>query len=192
MVEFTIPKKSKVVTSIKRGRINDVDETVVADVPEILGDPLAWLPRLGTITPLEWDAAYGLVDLPSDEFPEWHLINTDVDNLPVLESVRARAIWSRPQQWRETGTPAQILQTLTTDRIDFLNPESYSFTEMADFTQRLAMCVLINSNAASRMRTMGVLTYQESVIQRVFGNDNWTNVPDDVIGDGYDDVGSSS
>ncbi len=192
MVEFTIPKQSKVIVSIKRGRPSDIDETLAQNVAEILGDPIAWLPRLGTITPLEIDFTYGVVDAPGTEFIEWFLLNCDVDNIPAIESIRARSLWWRAQQWRSIGTDAGPVQTLTRDDIDLLNPESYSFTEVADFTQRQALCVISHTDASSaRVRILGVVTYQETIIQRRFGNDNWTNVPDDVIGEDYDDVGSS-
>ncbi len=176
MVEFSIgSKKDFVVTSIRRGRVNDIRETVVDDVPEVLGDPLAWIPRLGSVTPLEWDAAYGLGDDPADEYLEWFLVAVDVDNLPTLESVRALSIWWRPQAWRSIGTDSGPVQTMVHDTIDFFNPETYSFQETADFTQRYAVCVVINSDQdQSDMRTVGVLTYQETLIQRVFGSDNWT------------------
>ncbi len=175
MVEFTTgSKKDFMVTSVKRGRINDIDEVVATGIPEVLGDPLAWLPRLGSITPLELDVHYGLQDQPGDELPEVHVVLVDVDNLPTIESVRARAIWSGVQNWRTIGTIGQLIQTLSHAEVDWFNPETYSMTEFASFTQRLAVCFLIHSNTTSRFIAMGVMAYSETIIQRVFGSDNWT------------------
>ncbi len=174
MVEFTIPKDSFVVSSIRRGRITDISETGTTNTPEVLGDPLAWIQPLSTITPLEWDCTYGLSDDPLDELAEWMLAAVDIEAVPTLTSVRALSIWWRAQQWRSIGTDSGPVQTLTQDSVDFLNPESYNYLQMAGFTQRYAVCCLIVGSVASDFRTVGVLTYQEDLIQRVFGGDGWT------------------
>ncbi len=190
MVQYTIPSKSFEVTSIKRARPDDIDETLAQNVPEIIGSPLAFIPRLGAISPQELDFGYGVVDQPGTEFIEWFLVLVDVDNLPTLASIRARSVWWRAQQWRTIGTDNGPIQTMTQDRIDFLNSETYTFSEVADFTQRLALCAICNTDASSaRIRVLGVLTYSETVIQRVFGSDNWTD--NEEFGD-QDDSGSSS
>jgi len=174
MAEFTIPKKSFVVTSIKRGRIDDLSLSVSTNVVTIMGNPLAHLPRLGTITPLEFDSHYGVGSDPTDSTSEWWLVMVDIDNLPTRESVRALSIWNALQNWRSIGTDSGPTQTVTHAEVDFLNTQSYSFTEMADFTQRMAVCLLGLSNGSIAMLQVGVLTYAETIIQRVFGSDNWT------------------
>lgn len=167
------------ITSIKRSRIFSFNEDVGS--LEILDGPLAWVPRLGSITPLHWICDYGLRDDPVDEFVEWILLMCDVDNLPTIDSCRARALWHRAQNWRSIGTDSGPIQTMTKDDVDWLNPETYGTTEFADFTQRLAMVVVVeDTSATSTVNVLGVLTYREDLIQRVFGNDNWTfNDPDD-------------
>lgn len=174
MVDFTIGSaKDFIVTSIKRGRIDVIQQSI--GTPEIVGDPIAWLPRLGSITPLEWDVWFGQEADPTDLMLELCLLLADVDNLPIMASVKARSIWMALQIWRSIGTDAGPIQTANHDNIDFLNPQTYTMTEMASFTQRLALMVIADDRGGTfQLSMLGVLTYQEDVIQRVFGSDNWT------------------
>lgn len=177
MVEWTIPKKSFVVTSVKRARIRKFSEQLVTiDAPQIIDVPLAPIPRMGSVTPLEWDASFGLNDSTySSVAIEFYLTMIDRDNIPTSASVSARSIWGRYQRWRSVGTDAGPIMTTTDDVIDFLNPEGYTPSEFASFTQRLALCAIGISNTANiGIDMVATLTYQETVIQRVFGNDNWT------------------
>jgi len=180
MVEFTTgSSKDFEVISTKRERIFDT-EAIAQNVPEVLAEPLAWLPRLGTITPVEWDVTYGLGTAPSAVRLEWYLLMVDVDNLPFIGSIRDRAIWGTMQRWRLVGTDAGPIQTLQHQEVDFFNPETYNMTEMAAFTQRLAVVVIAHTDQNQTVDCYGVLTYIETVIQRVFGSDNWTfEDPDD-------------
>ncbi len=176
MVDYTKgSKKDFEVNSIKRGRVSVFGESVAQNTPEILGDVLAWLPRLGTITPLEWDAFFGDGGDVTNDVLEWHLLLLDIDNLPTIASIRARALWQALQRWRDFGTAGNEAMVTSKAEVDWLNPEAYTFTEFASFTQRLAMAVIGNSQGNTiSMDCIGVLTYMETVIQRVFGSDNWT------------------
>ncbi len=175
MVEFSQgSKKDFAVVSTKRGRVSDVAKTLDANVVNIIGDPLAWIPRLGSVTPLEFDLFFGLGDDPTDEYIEWWLESMDIDNLPTVDSARARSLWTAVQQWRSIGTDSGPVQTMEHAEVDFFNPQTYSFEETADFTQRNAVVLACYSNLAAASQQSGVLTYAETLIQRVFGSDNWT------------------
>lgn len=174
MVEFTIPTKSFVVNSIKKGRIS-VTGTVVTNLVN-MGN-LAFLPRLGAITPLEWDVTYGINGYPgTDRGIEWALILVDIDNLPLIDGIRSRAIWQRMQRWEAVGTDSGPIQTLTMENKVFFNPTAFTTTEFAGFSQRLALAVMGNARdgGAASADCIGTLTYAEALIQRVFGNDNAT------------------
>ncbi len=162
---------------------------------EVIGDPIAWLPRLATLTPLEWDVTWGLFADPSDVLAEFHLLMADVDNIPDITSAAALAIWSDAQNWRSLGTPGQVVQTLQTALVDFLNPQSYTFTELAGFTQRQAIVIIgDDQNGTASVMVLGVLTYQLDVIQRIFGSDSWTFTMDDpeFEWEGYNGTSDSS
>lgn len=187
MVDFFIPRKSKVIISIKRHRIRSIAQGLVTTVPEILDLGVA-IPRLGTITPLEWDVSWGVTGIITQSIRyEIYMTLIDIDNLPQIAGIADRAIWSSAQFW-QFNTGVGITQMLQREIQDFFNPASFTFTERADFTQRLSLAIIgLITNANEGVDTVGVLTYQEELIQRVFGNDNASYETDN--GD-WEDFGS--
>ncbi len=179
MVEFFIPSKSKVISSIKRHAFRVLAfDPAAAVTPEIV-EEMIWVPRLGTVTPLEFDMSYGISGSIITNRQEWYLTLVDVDNLPNVLGASGRAIWSALQTWI-VSSAVGITQTMNREIQDFFNPASFNFAERADFTQRLALVLLnVSSEADQTSHVAGVITYQEDLVQRVFGNDNATYETDD-------------
>ncbi len=178
MVEFTIPKGSKIITSIKRKSFRDVGNTSSQNTVTKIRD-LVFIPRLGTITPLEWDVSYGVASgLAASVRAEFYLALIDVDNLPQIAGLSDRALWAAAQFWLSM-TEIGVINTYTREVQDFFNPTSFNFSERADYTQRLAISLLTFFSQTETADAIGVLTYQEDLIQRKFGNDNSTFVRDD-------------
>ncbi len=174
MVQFTIPKGSFVVTSIKRTSFRVLAQAISQNTPTIVVQ-LAWLQRLSTLTPLELDMSYGPSSLPGGQPNEWYMGLVDIDNLPSIEGLADRAIWSAAALWVVTSSVG-INQALKRETADFFNPASFTVTEVADFTTRMLIALMNHSGAGSppTVNAIGVLTYQEDVVQRVFPSDDWT------------------
>ncbi len=181
MARFTIPKGSKVISSIKRKSFRASAVGLTASQLENLAD-IIWVPRLGTITPLEFDMSYGRFDVPSAGTVvqiEWMLTLVDVDNLPQAIGARDRAIWFAAQLW-VCATAVGFVDMMKREIQDFFNPASFSFTEVADYTQRLVVSLLTFTGSADvDVSAMGVMTFQEDLIQRKWGGDNSTFDVDD-------------
>lgn len=179
MPDRFIPKGSKVITSVKRTAIRESVAVAASTSVVVLLKTMIWIPRLGIVTPLEWDVSYGVTTpITADETMEWFLTLVDIDNLPLIAGAADRAIWSAAQAWtRDTDVGKR--QMLTREIQDFFNPASFSFTERADFTQRLGVALLALSSNAETFFTVGVITYQEELIQRKWGGDNATFDRDD-------------
>ncbi len=176
MADRIIPKGSKLITSIKRKSVRLINQVPDASVITNLST-MAWVPRLGSITPLEWDVSLGLTDVQISSRVNFFLVLVDVDNLPLITGAADRAIWSFAQFW-DVLTAVGTHQTLSREVQDFFNPASFSFTERADFTQRLGIALLLHSVNKSH-DAIGVLTFQETLIQRKWGGDNSTFDRDD-------------
>jgi len=172
MPEFEIPTKSFVVSYTKRKGFRN-STGLTADIITML-EELIWIPRLGTVTPLEFDLSYGVTSLiASNERFEWYLVLVDVNNLPTQTGAFTQAIWSAAQAWT-VDTAVGKRQVLSREVNDMFNPQSFSFHEVADFTQRLAVSLIAEFNQAETSFVLGVITWQETIIQRVFGGDSAT------------------
>ncbi len=179
MVLQTIPKGSKVIISIKRHSWRHIDFNVVAANAIELMDTGLWIPRLGTITPLELDMSYGPASLAASTRTDWYWVLVDVDNLPLIQGASDRAIWSALYEWVVLSAVGAA-QIMSREIQDFFNPASFNFTERADFTQRLALALVFQStSSAVDVQSVGVFTYEETLIQRKWGGDNSTFDVDD-------------
>ncbi len=173
MPEFGIPDKSFTVTYLKRKGFRNIAQAMSANVITNLQN-LIWIPRLGTVTPLEFDISYGITGIIGGSIRmEWYLVLVDVNNLPLIEGASERAIWSSAQFW-QLSTAVGFQQMLSRDLADFFNPASFSFHEVADFTQRLVIALVGFQNTTEAVDAVGVITWQETLIQRVFGGDSAT------------------
>lgn len=140
-----------------------------SQVPEILSI-VAWLPRLGSITPLEMDISYGLSDGATDnELIEFFLALVDVDNIPDGAALRSHAIWQRVQSW-QVASAVGVNQMMSYDVIDWFTPPTYTYTEVAGFTRRTALCILALSNQTSSVLVQGRLNWVETMTQRVWSD----------------------
>ncbi len=176
MVEFSpgdSSRKDQIIVSIRRTPFFTTGQTIGSF--EIVGPVLAWLPRLGTIAPLEFDITYGPTGDPGDAFIEFHLVLVDIDNLPLVAGARARAVWQEAQNWRVIVGGDSTIQTLSKSQVEFWNPRVYGTTELADFTQRLALAITADDTTSTAVVILGVLTYRETLVQRIWKNDNWTD-----------------
>lgn len=161
-----------VVTYLKRKGFR-ISTSVSANVLTAL-QALIWVPRLGTVTPLELDMSYGVTSaVTANALFEWYLVLVDIDNLPTQDGAFTRAIWSSAQAWT-VDSAVNKRQMLNREVNDMFNPASFSFTEMADFTQRLAISLLAIFTTIETTFNLGVITWQEQLIQRVFGSDSAT------------------
>ncbi len=172
MAEYTIPKGSKVITSIKRNSHRILGLSVTANTVASV-QVTVFIPRLGTITPLEWDVSFGPTSFSVSRLLEWYLTLVDVDNLPLISGVSSRAIWSTLQKWLVLSAVG-FGQIMTREIQDFFNPASFNFTEVADYTQRLGLVLLCICDSSITVDSVGVLTYREDLVQRKFGGDNTT------------------
>ncbi len=175
MPEIMMPTgtKSFVVTSTKRKSFRVISQSVTVATSPFLLQILAWIPHLGTVTPLEFDISYGPNVLSATTRSEYYVAMVDIDNLPTVAGVANRAIWGSMVNWVST-TQVGINQSLSRDVADFFNPASFSYSELADFTQRSAVCFLVAVSGTVTIHGVGVLTWQEDLIQRVFGGDSAT------------------
>ncbi len=163
-------KKAFLVQSVKRKMLY-YNDTVTFQTVTNMGI-FGWIPRFGTVTPIELDISYGLSDDPTDEVLEFYCNSVDVDNLPDVTSLRFNSFWGALQQWRAVGTPANVIQTMTREVQDFLNPPTFAFTELAGFTQRQGVSLITYCGSSSDVLVLAVLTYLETVLQRVWGDDD--------------------
>jgi len=174
MVDFvSIPPKSFVVTSIKRKTFRQTAGGISATTVTVIAD-LIWIPRLGTITPLEFDVSYGIsANITAGTRMEWYLALVDVNNLPGIEGLISRSVWSAEQFYMFLSSVG-VLQTLSRDIVDFFNPASFTYSELTGFTQRSAISLLGFQSSSRSTEAVGTITWQEELIQRVFGGDSAT------------------
>jgi len=173
MPEFDVPAKSFTVTSIKRKGFTEAGFAMSSGVITLL-ERLIWVPRLGTVTPLEFDVSYGLnANVTAALRMQWFLVMVDVDNLPSLEAVAERSIWNSFQHYQFYSSVG-ILQSMDRDLADFFNPSSFSYTEVANFTTRSAIALVAEEGGTKSINFSGVIVWQEVLIQRVFGGDSAT------------------
>ncbi len=179
MPDRIIPKGSKLITSIKRHSFREIGfDPAAANTIELVNEGL-WIPRLGSITPLELDMSYGPGAITSSHRTEIYWVLVDVDNLPLVAGASSRAIWSAYYRY-VVATAVGIAQTMIRENADFFNPSSFNFSERADFTQRLAVALVMTStNATVTQDYIGVFTFEETLIQRKWGGDNSTFDRDD-------------
>lgn len=174
-----IPAGSKVITSIKRHAFRHMPFNPANSNAIELVDSGLWVPRLGEITPLELDMSYGPSSVSASHRVELFWVLVDVDNLPLIGGASSRAIWSAYMRWIAT-TAVGINQVMIRENADFFNPATFSFTERADFTQRIAVALVMQTTDGNvNLEVVGVFTYQETIIQRKFGGDNATFDIDD-------------
>ncbi len=181
MAEFQrIPDKSFTVTSIKRQGFRDIAAGISATTVTLIRD-LIWIPRLGTVTPLEFDVSYGISGIvTAGTRMEWWLALVDINNLPGVEGLVTRAIWYAGQFW-QFDTAVGITQMLSRDLVDFFNPASFTYSELADFTQRSAIALIGRQSSNKTTDAVGVITWEEVLIQRVFGGDSATFDESDAV-----------
>ncbi len=173
MPTHPLHKETFTVTSIKRQGFRDIAAGISATTVTLIAD-LIWIPRLGTVTPLEFDISYGVSGVvTAGTRMEWWLALVDINNLPGVEGLLTRAIWYAAQFW-QFGDATGINQMLSRDLVDFFNPQSYTYGEVADFTQRSAISVIGRQSSNKTTDAVGVITWQEVLIQRVFGGDSAT------------------
>lgn len=134
---------------------------------------------LATVFPVELDITYGLTDDPtSGEEIELFLMVSDEGSFPPLASARTRSWWSTFQHWRalSTGTGINTFRTDDHQILDFFNPNG--FENITLDTRRIRHIFHIGYGAdqaqTSDIKIMGIVVWQEILIQRMFGNDNWT------------------
>jgi len=162
-------KKQFVVISNRDQAFRSTLTLASTNVPQI-AQIVAWLPRLGTITPVEMDITYGMTDDPNDgEGPEFFFALVDVDNIPDIASLRSNSLWTRAQRWQILSSVG-FAQMLNHDVIDWFNPKTYNYSEVNGFTRRTALCVLVSSNNTSSIVVQGSVTWVETLTQRVWSS----------------------
>jgi len=174
MVDFTETKKEKTIVSIKRARFTNFAHTVSANLT--IMSRLAYIPFHGSLSVLEFDIHYGIAD--GDEIPNLHefcLVMADPEALPDINGIRARKLWSGMQRWLNLGgINSNPTMVTSKEQMEFWNPISYSERQRGAFTQRQAILLVVNSSVNMTVDAIGVMTYQEILIQREFPNDNAT------------------
>ncbi len=165
--------ESFVVTATRREVIRLLDHSVTADTVTNL-NMMAWIPRLGTITPLEWDVSWGITgSIAANQRIELYLTLVDVNNLPTIVGASDRAIWGVMQFYR-FSTNIGVQKRLMREIQDFFRPTSFTFREVVDFTQRSGIALIAHLGSTINIDVVGVLTYEMTMIQRVFGSDSAT------------------
>ncbi len=163
-----------VVSYIKRKSFRVIAESVGVSASPVVLVEVAWIPRLGTITPLELDITYGTTDPDVTSTMEFYLALVDISNVPLIESVAERSIWGAMVNWVVHDLTG-VIQTMMRDTADFFNPASFSYSELADFTQRSVLALLANTEVNTQEATViGVCYFQVDLLQRVFGSDSAT------------------
>ncbi len=167
-------KQAFIVQSVRHQMLHH-NAALGAGTTVTLLDQFAWVPRMGSVTPVEVDITYGISDDPSDEIVEFFIESVDIDNLPNIAALRETAIWAAAQAWRSIGTDAGPTQTLSRETNDIFHPATFIFDEVAGYTQRQAVALLAHSTTTSTLFVLAKLTWLETVVQRVWGSDTHDN-----------------
>ncbi len=163
-----------VVSYVKRKSFRVIGQSVGVSASPVVLVEVAWIPRLGTITPLELDITYGTADPDVTSTMEFYMTLVDVNNLPLIEAVAERSIWGTMVNWVVHDLTG-VIQTMMRDTADFFHPASFSYSELADFTQRSVVAILANTEVNTQEATViGVCYFAVDLIQRVFGSDSAT------------------
>jgi len=173
MPEFSpSTKKAFIVVSQRLKGFRVAVTITTADTTELL-ETVIQIPRLGSVRPTEMDISYGVSDDPSSARWECFLADVDPVNLPDVSALRQRSIWQVVQAWRDQGGAnlGNPIQTMERDTVDWWNGRTF-VQRSAEFHAQRGVSLVAISNVQDSIIVQGVIYWEETLIQRVWGDDN--------------------
>lgn len=169
--EFSGSTKKQFVVVSNRSIGFSIAATVASATVVQLLSSIIRIPRLGSVRPTELDITYGVTDDPIDERIEVYLADGDPTSLPDQSALNQRSLWQTAQNWRVIVGGDGTIQTFSRENVDFFTETSY-VQRAAEFHAERNLMFMIVSTAQSAVFIKGVIFWVETLVQRVWGDDN--------------------